>query len=135
MQDGGQAYIAMFMVVIVPPVVHLHAEQQWIQLSFVTVSYGYLDDWYRAAAYGADEPLVLQGPVNDVPLAKPSSIIQVTMTCVFASLQCSVPTIGRMRAAKLNFVSIWTSSALSYVSNLFWHPVCIILWSRSAGQQ
>jgi hypothetical protein len=48
-----------------------------------------------AAAYGADEPHFGSqvGPVNDVSLAKPSSIIQVAMTYL-CSFQCSVPTMA-----------------------------------------
>jgi hypothetical protein len=53
-------------------------------------------------------------------LAKPSNIIQVSMTCVFASLfQCSVPTMADETRSKTGLTQVFgVASALSYVSNL-----------------
>jgi hypothetical protein len=124
-QDGGyKLYIVMYMVVIVPLSCTSIADQQWIQLSFVTARFVMviLMIGTVAAAYGADEPHFGSqvGPVNDVSLAKPSSIIQVTMTCVFASLfQCSVPTMADETRSKTELTQVFgVASALSYVSNL-----------------
>jgi hypothetical protein len=85
-QDGGyKLYIAMFMVVKVPLACTSIADQQWIQLSFVTarIVMVILMVGTLAAAYGADEPHFGSqvGPVNDVSLAKPSSIVQVNDLC------------------------------------------------------
>jgi hypothetical protein len=124
-QDGGyKLYTAMFMVVVVPLACTSIADQLWIQLSFVTARFVMVIFMVGtvAAAYGADEPHFGSqvGPVKDAPLAKPSSIIQVSMTCVFASLfQCSVPTIADEARSKTGLTQVFgVASALSYVSNL-----------------
>jgi hypothetical protein len=123
--DGYMLYVAMFMVVIVPLACTSIADQQWIQLSFVTARFimVILMVGTVAAAHGADEPHFGSqlGPVNDVSLAKPSNIVQVTMTCVFASLfQCSVPTMADETRSKTGLTQVFgVASALSYVSNLF----------------
>jgi hypothetical protein len=122
--DGYKLYIAMFMVVVVPLACTSIADQQWIQLSFVTARFVMviLMVGTVAAAHGADEPHFGSqvGPVNDVSLAKPSNIVQVTTTCVFASLfQCSVPTLADETRSKTGLTKVFgRASALSYVSNL-----------------
>jgi hypothetical protein len=122
--DGYKLYIAMFMVVIVPLSCTSIADQQWIQLSFVIarIVMVVLMAGTMVAAYGADEPHFGSqvGPVNDVSLAKPSSIVQVTMTCVFASVsQFSVPTMADEVRSKTGLTQVFgVASALSYVSNL-----------------
>jgi hypothetical protein len=125
-QDGGyKLYIVMFMVVIVPLSCTAIADQQWIQLSFVTarIVMVILMVGTVAAAYAADEPHFGSqvGPVNGVSLAKPSTIVQVSMTCVFASLlQFSVPTMADETRSKTGLTQVFgVASALSYVSNLF----------------
>jgi hypothetical protein len=57
-------------------------------MSFMTaVRDGYLDGWYNLAVRTAPTSLtfVRKGPANDVALAKPSNIVQVTMSCIFAT--------------------------------------------------
>jgi predicted Na+-dependent transporter len=119
-QGGGyKFYIAMFMVVIVPLACTSIADQQWIQLSFVTARFVMviLMVGTVVAAYVADEPHFGSqvGPVNDVSLAKPSSIVH-----VFASVfQCSVPTMADEARSKTGLTQVFgVASALSYVSNL-----------------
>jgi hypothetical protein len=122
--DGYMLYIAMFMVVIVPLACTSIADQQWIQLSFVMSRIVMVIMMVATVvvAYGADEPHFGSqvGPVNDIPLAKPSNIVQVTMTCIFASLfQCSVPTMADETRSKTGLTKVFgVASALSYVSNL-----------------
>jgi hypothetical protein len=124
-EDGGyKLYIAMFMVVIVPLACTSIVDQQWIQMLFVTARFVMviLMIGTVAAAYGAEEPHFGSqvGPVNDIALAKPANIVQVTMTCVFASLfQCSVPTMADESRSKTGLIQVFgVASTLSYVSNL-----------------
>jgi hypothetical protein len=124
-QDGGyKLYISMFMVVIVPLACTSIADQQWIQLSFVTARLVMviLMVGTVAAAHGAEGPHFGSqvGPVNDIALAKPVNIVQVIMTCVFASLfQCSVPTMADESRSKNGLSQVFgVASTLSYVSNL-----------------
>jgi hypothetical protein len=124
-QDGGyMIYIAVFMVVAVPLACTSITDQQWIQVLFVTARFVMvlLMLGTLAAAYGADEPHfgAQVGPVNDVSLANPSNIVQVTMTCIFASLcQFSVPTIAEESRSKTSLSQIFgTAATLSFVSNL-----------------
>jgi hypothetical protein len=123
--DGYKLYIVMFMVVVVPMACTSIADQQWIQLSFVTARFvmTILMVGTVAAAYGADEPHFgsQMGPVNDVSLAKPSNIVQATTTCIFLCLfQCSVPTMADETCSKTELSQVFgAASILSYVSNLF----------------
>jgi hypothetical protein len=124
-QDGGyKIYIAMFMVVIVPMACTSITDQQWIQMAFVTarIIMVILMVGTVAAAYGADEPHFGSqvGPVNDIPLAKPSNIVQVTMTCIFAcSIQVLVPTMADETRSKTGLTRVFGAAAItSYVSNL-----------------
>jgi hypothetical protein len=124
-EDGGyKAYIAMFMVVTVPLSCTSITDQQWIQILFVTARFVMviLMIGTVAAAHGADEAHFGSqvGPMNDVSLAKPSNIVQVTMTCIFASLfQFSVPTIADESHSKTVLSQVFgVASTLSYVSNV-----------------
>jgi hypothetical protein len=124
-EDGGyKLYIAMFMVVTVPLACISIADQQWIQVTFVTARFVMviLMVGTVAAAHGADEPHFGSqvGPVNDVALAKPSNIVQVTMTCIFGSTFLpSVPTIADESRSKTTLTQVFgVASPLSYVSNL-----------------
>jgi hypothetical protein len=124
-EDGGyKLYIAMFMVIIVPLACTSIADQQWVQLSFVTARFVMviLMIGTVAAAYGADEPHFgsQMGPVNDVSLTKPPNIVQVTMTCIFVSLfQCSVPIMAEETRSKSELTQVLgVAPTLSYVSNL-----------------
>jgi hypothetical protein len=123
--DGYKLYIVMFMVVVVPMACTSIADQQWIQLSFVTARFvmTILMVGTVAAAYGADKPHFgsQMGPVNDVSLAKPSNIVQATTTCIFLCLfQCSVPTMADETCSKTELSQVFgAASILSYVSNLF----------------
>jgi hypothetical protein len=124
-QDGGYTpYIAMFMLVTVPLSCTSIVDQQWIQISFVTarIIMTILMVGTMAAAHGADEPHFGSqvGPMNNVSLAKPSNIVQVTMTCIASSLfQCSVPAIADETRSKTGLTQVFgVASTLSYVSNL-----------------
>jgi hypothetical protein len=124
-QDGGyKLYIVMFMVVIVPLACTSISDQQWVQISFVMARFVMviLMVGTVAAAYGADEPHFGSqvGPVNDIPLANPSNIVQVTTTCIFASLfQCSVPTMADETRSKSDLTQVFgVASTLSFISNL-----------------
>jgi hypothetical protein len=124
-QDGGyKIYIAMFMVVIVPMACTSITDQQWIQMAFVTarIVMVILMVGTVAAAYGADKPHFGSqvGPVNDIPLAKASNIVQVTMTCIFAcSIQALVPTMADETRSKTGLTQVFGAAAISsYVSNL-----------------
>jgi hypothetical protein len=124
-QDGGyKLYITMFMVVVVPLACTSVVDQQWIQMLFVAARFVMviLMVGTVVAAHGADEPHFGSqvGPVNDISLAKPASIVQVTMTCVFVSLyQCSVPTMADESRSKTGLTRVFgVASTLSYVSNL-----------------
>jgi hypothetical protein len=125
MEDGGyMSYIALFMVVSVPLSCTSITDQQWIQVLFVTARFVMvlLMIGTVGAAYASDEPHFgdQAGPVNDVGLAMPSSIVQVTMTCIFASLfQFSVPTMAEETRSKTALSQVFgTAATLSYVSNL-----------------
>jgi hypothetical protein len=125
MEDGGyKIYIALFMVVSVPLACTSITDQQWIQVLFVTARFVMvlLMLGTVGAAYASNEPHFGEqvGPVNDVGLAMPSSIVQVTMTCIFASLfQFSVPTMAMESRSKTVLSKVFaTSATLSYVSNL-----------------
>jgi hypothetical protein len=125
MEDGGyKIYIAIFMVVSVPLACTSITDQQWIQVLFVTARFVMvlLMLGTLGAAYASDEPHFGEqvGPVNDVGLAMPSTIVQVTMTCIFASLfQFSVPTMAEESRSKTALSQVFgTAATLSYVSNL-----------------
>jgi hypothetical protein len=123
--DGGyKAYIAMLMVVTVSLSCTSITDQQWIQILFVAVRFVMviLMIGTVAAAHGADEAHFGSqvGPVNDISLAKPLNIVQVTMTCIFASLfQFSVPTIADGSRSKTVLSQVFgVASSLSYISNV-----------------
>jgi hypothetical protein len=125
-QDGGyRIYIAMFMAVTVPMSCASIKQQMWIQMTFMAarIVMVILMAGTIAGAYGADEPHFGSqvGPANDVPLAKPSNIVQVTITCVFATaFQFSVPTVAGESRSKSGLNQIFgVASTLSYVSNIF----------------
>jgi hypothetical protein len=124
-QDGGyKLYIALFMVVIVPMACTSITDQQWIQMAFVTARLVMviLMIGTVTGAYCADEPHFGSqvGPVNDIPLANPSNIVSVTMTCIFASaIQAVVPTMADETRSKTGIAQVFGAAAtLSYVSNL-----------------
>jgi hypothetical protein len=124
-QDGGyKIYIATFIVIIVPMACTSITEQQWIQMAFVTarIVMVILMVGTVVAAYGADEPHFgsQEGPVDDIPLAKPLNIVQVTMTCIFAcSIQALVPTMADETRSKTELNKVFGAAATSsYVSNL-----------------
>jgi hypothetical protein len=58
--------------------------------------------------------------VNDISLAKPANIVQVTTTCIFLALfQCSVPTLADASRSKTELSQVFgVASTLSYASNL-----------------
>jgi hypothetical protein len=123
--DGGYIpYIVMFMLVTVPLSCTSLAEQQWIQMSFVTARLVMviLMVGTLAIAYGSDVPHFGSqvGPVNGISLAKPSNIIQVTMTCIFASImQFAVPTIADETRNKTGLSRVFgIATTLSCISNL-----------------
>jgi hypothetical protein len=125
MEDGSyKIYIALFMVVCVPLACTSITDQQWIQVLFVTARFVMvlLMLGTLGAAYASDEPHFGEqvGPVNDVGLAMPSTIVQVTMTCIFASLfQFSVPTMAEESRSKTALSQVFgTAATLSYASNL-----------------
>jgi hypothetical protein len=124
-QDGGyKIYIVMLTLVTVPLSCTSIVEQQWIQMAFVTARLvmTLLMIGTVATAYGADEPHFGSqvGPVSDIPLAKPSNIVQVTMTCIFASsIQAFVPTIAKGSRSKTGIAQVFGAAAtLTYISNL-----------------
>jgi hypothetical protein len=124
-QDSGyKFYIAMFTVVTVALACTSVTDQQWIQMAFVAARIGMviLMVGTVAGAYGADQSHFGSqvGPVNDIPLAKPSNIVQVTMSCIFAStFQFSVPTMANETRSKTELTRVFgVASTLSYVSNL-----------------
>jgi hypothetical protein len=124
-QDGGyKLYIAMFMAVTVPLSCTSIVDQKWIQMAFLTarIVMVILMVGTVAASYGADEPHFGSqvGPVNDISLAKPSNIVQVTMTCIFAStIQFTVPTMAKGSLSKTGLSQVFgVASTLGYVSNL-----------------
>jgi hypothetical protein len=124
-QDGGyKAYIVMFMVVAVPLACTSISDQQCIQVTFVMgrIVMILLMIITVAGAYGADEPHFGSqvGPVDDILLAKPSNIVSVTMTCIFASTyQFAVPTVADECRSKTELSQVFgAASTLSYVSNL-----------------
>ncbi len=114
----------MFMVVIVPLACTSITDQQWIQVTFVTARFVMviLMVGTVAGAYGADEPHFGSqvGPVNDVPLAEPSNIVQVTMTCIFATaFQFSAPTMAGESRSKTELPQVFgIATAFSYVTFL-----------------
>jgi hypothetical protein len=125
-QEGGyKIYIAIFMVVIVPMACTSITDQQWIQMTFVTARIVMVVMMVGTvfAAYWADEPHFGSqvGPVDDIPLGKPSNIVQVTMTCVFAcTIQALVPTMSDETRSKTGLTKVFGAAATSsYVSNLF----------------
>jgi hypothetical protein len=125
MQDGGyNLYIALFMVVTVPLSCTSIVDQQWSQITCVTARLVMviLMIGTVAGAYGADEPHFGSqvGPVNNIPLAKSSNIVQVTMTCIFASImQYSVPTMAEGSRSKTVLTQVFGMAAtLNCVSNL-----------------
>jgi hypothetical protein len=125
MEDSGyKIYIAIFMMMSVPLACTSITDQQWIQVLFVTARFVMvlLMLGTVGAAYASDEPHFGEqvGPVNDVGLAMPSTIVQVTMTCIFASLfQFSVPTMAEESRSKTALSQVFgTAATLSYVSNL-----------------
>jgi hypothetical protein len=125
MQDGGyKLYIGLFMVVTVPLSCTSIVDQQWIQITCVTARLVMviLMVGTVAGGYGADEPHfgTQVGPVNKISLAKPSNIVQVTMTCIFASImQYSVPTMAEGSRSKTALSKVFGMAAtLSYISNL-----------------
>jgi undecaprenyl pyrophosphate phosphatase UppP len=123
--DGYKLYIALFMVVIVPMSCTSITDQQWIQMAFVTARIVMVIMMVVTVviAYGTDEPHFGSqvGPVNDIPLAKPSNIVQVTMTCVFlSSMQAVLPTMADETRSKTGLTQVFAAAATScYVSNLF----------------
>jgi hypothetical protein len=112
------------MVVIVPLACTSITDQQWIQVTFVTARFVMviLMVGTVAAAHGAEEPHFGSqvGPVNDISLAKPSNIIQVTMTCIFGSTFLpSVPIMADESRSKTGLNKVFgVALTLSYVSNL-----------------
>jgi hypothetical protein len=124
-QDGGyKVYIAMFLVVSASLGCTSISDQQWIQVSFVMarIVMVVLMIGTVAAAHGADEPHFgsQEGAVNDISLAEPSNIVQVIMTCIFATFfQFSVPTVADESRSKSALSQVLgAASTLSYVSNL-----------------
>jgi hypothetical protein len=124
-QDGGyKLYIALFMVIIVPMACTSITDQQWIQMAFVTARLVMviLMIGTVAAAYCADDSHFGSqvGPVNDIPLANPSNIVPVTMTCIFASsMQAVVPTMADETHSKTGIARVFGAAATwSYVTNL-----------------
>jgi soluble calcium-activated nucleotidase 1 len=124
-QDGGYIpYVVMFMAVTVPLSCTSLADQQWIQVEFVTARLVMviLMVGTAAAACNADEPHFGSqvGPVNGIPLAKASNIIQVTMTCIFASfMQFAVPTMADETRNKTGLSRVFGHApTLSCISNL-----------------
>jgi hypothetical protein len=125
-QDGGyKLYIAMFMAVTVPLACASIKDQLWIQMSFMTARFvmAILMVGTIAGAYGADEPHFGSqiGPANDVALAKPSNIVQVTMSCIFATaFQFAAPTMASESRSKTGLTEVFGMAAtFSYVTNLF----------------
>jgi hypothetical protein len=124
-QDGGyKIYIAIFMAITVPLACFSVKDQLWIQMSFLTARLVMLILMVGtvAGAYGADEPHFgsQEGPVNDVSLAKPSNIVQVTMTCIFGTaFQFAAPTMADETHSKTGLSQVFgVASTLSYVTNL-----------------
>jgi hypothetical protein len=99
-------------------------DQQWIQMAFVTARLVMviLMIGTVAAAYCADDSHFGSqvGPVNDIPLANPSNIVPVTMTCIFASsMQAVVPTMADETRSKTGIARVFGAAATwSYVTNL-----------------
>jgi hypothetical protein len=125
-QDGGyMIYIAIFMAVTVPLSCASMEGQLWIQMSLMMARFVgvILMVGTIAGAYGADEPHFGSqvGPANDVALAIPSNIVQVTMTCIFATgIQFSVPTMASESRSKTRLSQIFgMASTLSYFANIF----------------
>jgi hypothetical protein len=114
-------YIVIFMAIVVPlsctSIVDQSSDPGDIRGGLRD---GYLDAWYMAAAYGRRASTSQVGPVNDVALAEPSNIVQVTMTCVFASMmQFIVPTMADGCRSKTELSQVFGISAtLSFFSNL-----------------
>jgi hypothetical protein len=128
MPDGGyKPYVCIFMVVAVPLACTSVTDQLWIQMAFMTARFVMviLMVGTVAGAYGADEPHFGNsssqvGPVNDVPLANPSNIVSVTMTCIFATaFQFSAPTMASESRSKTGLKSVFgVATILSYVTNV-----------------
>jgi hypothetical protein len=127
--DGGyKPYIAIFMVVAVPLACTSITDQLWIQMAFMTARFVMvvLMVGTVAVAYGSDEPhfgnssTAQVGPVNDVPLANPSNIVSVTMTCIFATaFQFSAPTMAGESRSKTGLKRVFgIATTLSYVTNV-----------------
>jgi hypothetical protein len=124
-QDGGYIpYVVMFMAVTVPLSCTSLADQQWIQMSFVMIRLVMVILMVGTVviAYGSDEGHFGSqvGPVNDISLAKPSNIVQVTMTCIFGSIvQFAVPTIADETRSKTGLSRVFgIATTLTCISNL-----------------
>jgi hypothetical protein len=124
-QDGGyKSYIGIFMVVAVPLSCTSITDQLWIQMAFMVARFVMVILMVAtvAAAYGADEPHFGSqvGPVYDVSLAKPSNIVQVTMTCIFATaFQFSAPIMAGQSHSKMVLSQVFgIATTLSYTTNV-----------------
>jgi hypothetical protein len=124
-QDGGyRLYIAIFMAITVPLACASIKDQLWVQMSFMTARFvmAVLMVGTVAGAYCADEPHFGSqvGPVNDVALAKPSNIVQVTMSCIFATaFQFAAPTMANESRSKTGLTQVFGMAAtFSYFTNL-----------------
>jgi hypothetical protein len=124
-EDGGyKIYIAIFTAVTVPLSCTSIVDQQWLQMVCVAARFlmVILMIGTVAAAYGADEPHFGSqvGPVSDISLAEPTSIVQVTMTCIFGCvMQFLVPTMADGSRSKSELSRVFGISAtFNYASNL-----------------
>jgi hypothetical protein len=136
-QDGGyRLYIAMFMAVTVPMACASIKDQLWVQMSFMTARFvmAILMVGTIAAAYGADEPHFGSqvGPANDVALAKPSNIVQVTMSCIFATaFQFVAPTMANESRSKNGLTQVFGIAAtVSYATNLLLGIVLALFFGK-----
>jgi hypothetical protein len=122
--DGYKLYIAIFMVVSVPLACTSILDQLWLQMTFMAARFLMVLLMFLsvAIAYFADEPHFGSqvGPVDDVPLAEMSNILQVTMTCIFATaFQFSVPSMASVCHSKTVLSQVFgVATTLNYITNI-----------------